>query len=69
MEQNRLREFLKRLRIAVSVVAGFAAGKALVQPMGHHKSAFFMGGFLPGMIATQLLYAAVERPGGKFSAK
>lgn len=69
VEQARLREFLKRLRIAVPAVVGFITGKWLAQSMGHHESEFFMGGFALGMAATQLLYLAVARLGGKPSAK
>lgn len=61
MEQNRLREFMKRLRIALSAIIGFIAGKLLAQSIGHHASEFFIGGFMLGVIATQLLYAAFER--------
>lgn len=63
MEQQ-LREFLKRARIALSIIVGFVVGKLLVQAMGHHTSEFFIGGFMLGVIATHALYAVIERLGG-----
>lgn len=64
MEKNRLREFLKRVRIALPIIVGFVLGKVLAQTVGHHASEFFIGGFMLGIIATQLIYAAFERPFG-----
>ncbi|WP_156302230.1 hypothetical protein [Methylogaea oryzae] len=61
MEQARWGEFLKRLRIAVSALTGFLAGKWLAQSMGHHESEFFIGGFLLGSAAIQLLYLAAGK--------
>lgn len=56
MEQQRWCEFLKRARIALSVLVGFMVGKLLVLSVGHHTSEFFIGGFMLGVIATQWLF-------------
>lgn len=61
MEQHRLREFLRRANLALSIIVGFIVGKLLAQSVGHHASEFFIGGFMLGMIATRLLTAAIER--------
>lgn len=50
---SQIQEFRKRLRIGVSLIVGYFAGKALGQFMGHHVSEFFTLGFLAGALLTQ----------------
>jgi hypothetical protein len=51
-----MQEFIKRLRIGLSLVIGFFTGKHLAVEIGHHASEFFIGGFMMGFIVSQSLF-------------
>lgn len=58
---SQIQEFRKRLRIGVSLIVGYFAGKALGQFMGHHVSEFFTLGFLAGALLTQAGFWLVDQ--------
>lgn len=46
-------EIIKRLRIGLALLAGYAAGKGLGLLFGHHFPEFFVLGFALGVLLTQ----------------
>ncbi|HUL12729.1 MAG TPA: hypothetical protein VLU73_11245 [Methylococcaceae bacterium] len=54
-------EIFKRLKIGLSIVVGFFAGKFAAGHFGHHASEFFIAFFGLGVIFSQALFWATER--------
>ena len=58
-------EITKRLRIGFALGVGFVSGKFFGTTMGHHASEFFIGGFGLGVVATHLIYWAIDSLSGR----
>lgn len=54
------REIYTRLKIGLSIVAGFFAGKFGAPHFGHHASEFFVALFGLGVLFSQALFRVIE---------
>jgi hypothetical protein len=58
-------ETYTRLKIGLSIVVGFFAGKFAARYFGHHASEFFIAFFGLGVVLTQALFWVVESLSGR----
>lgn len=61
-------EIFTRLKIGLSIVVGFLAGKSAASYFGHHASEFFVGFFGLGVILTQALFWVIESLRGRLDS-
>jgi Na+-driven multidrug efflux pump len=55
-----INEILTTLRVGLSLVVGFIAGKTLATTLQHHASEFFIGGFMLGVLFTWVVYWGID---------